>query len=99
MFELVTGIKGVPSEKLQRVGILSLRKDRLTRRLRCILHIPTEIMLADSLTKIMVSGVFMRFCATGKWTWDVSSSLSIRVKHGLKKPQSFSEADLINLQP
>ena len=67
VFELITGIKGIPSEKVQRVGILSLREDRLSRRLRCILHIPTQIMLAESLTKVMTSSVFMRYCTTGGW--------------------------------
>ena len=45
VFELLTGINGIPSEKIQRVGILSLREDRLSRRLRCILHIQTRLCL------------------------------------------------------
>ena len=54
-------------------------------------------MLADSLTKVIVSDIFMRFCTTGKWSFRLKDSEAIRVKHGLVRPQSYSEQDLINM--
>eukprot|EP00959_Pyramimonas_sp_CCMP1952_P113484 2371955-Pyramimonas_sp.AAC.1 len=55
MFELVTGLKGVPQDRQQRLAIMALREERVTGRVRYTIHIPTDVMLSDALTK---PGVF-----------------------------------------
>jgi hypothetical protein len=66
-FELVTGSKGCPQDKTQRLHILSVREDRITRRIRFFVQIPTESMLVDALTKVMLSGLLMTFLTSGFW--------------------------------
>ncbi len=46
VFELVHR-KAYPNDKHHRVGIFALREDRITHRLRHIVHLPTNVMLAD----------------------------------------------------
>ena len=52
---LCCGAKGVPSDKMQRIIILSLREDRLRGNIRSFMHWPTAVMLADRLTKVCSS--------------------------------------------
>ena len=42
LFELITGGRGVPSDKSQRVAIMALREDRVHHRIRSVLHVPTR---------------------------------------------------------
>eukprot|EP00959_Pyramimonas_sp_CCMP1952_P190753 3989277-Pyramimonas_sp.AAC.1 len=51
LFELICFSKALQNDRHHRVGILALREDRLTRRIRNIIHSPTTVMLADQLTK------------------------------------------------
>ncbi len=51
LFDLVTNIKGLSNDKAQRLDILALREDRITRRIRNFVHVPTKAILADGLTK------------------------------------------------
>ena len=53
LWELISSARTLPSDKNHRVGVLSLREDRVTRRIRHVIHIPTQVMLADQLTKHM----------------------------------------------
>eukprot|EP00959_Pyramimonas_sp_CCMP1952_P151311 3166168-Pyramimonas_sp.AAC.1 len=55
MVELVTDLKGVPQDKQQRLAAMALREERMPRRMRYSMHIPTDVMIADALTK---PGVF-----------------------------------------
>eukprot|EP00959_Pyramimonas_sp_CCMP1952_P066155 1381235-Pyramimonas_sp.AAC.1 len=51
LYQLVTGMKGIPLDQAQRLSILSLREDRLAGRLRRFYHWPTEVLIMDALTK------------------------------------------------
>eukprot|EP00959_Pyramimonas_sp_CCMP1952_P347627 7281570-Pyramimonas_sp.AAC.1 len=51
LYQVTTGLKGIPVDKTQRLTIFSLREDRLSGRIRMIYHWPTEIMIMDALTK------------------------------------------------
>eukprot|EP00959_Pyramimonas_sp_CCMP1952_P399540 8371310-Pyramimonas_sp.AAC.1 len=51
MFELVTGLKGVPQDRQQRLAVMALGEERMTGRVRHTVHIPTDVMLSDALTK------------------------------------------------
>ena len=61
VFELITGGKGVPSERAQRIGVLALREDRATGRVRHTIHIPTKFTLTDPFTKLLFTDVSMTF--------------------------------------
>ena len=64
-FELSTGSKSVPQDKLQRLYILAFKEARVTGRLRYFMLVPTLSMLADALTKPMTSPQMMAFLSTG----------------------------------
>ena len=103
LFELICYSKSLPNDKHHRVGILALREDRLTRRIRHVIHIPTRIMLADQLTKRIISEVFMRFITTGYWSTVIprataksKSAPRIRIRRAALRPSTYTEQDLIN---
>eukprot|EP00959_Pyramimonas_sp_CCMP1952_P437240 9154703-Pyramimonas_sp.AAC.1 len=51
LFELITGGRGIPSDKSQRVAIMALREDRVYHRIRSLLHVPERIMPASGITQ------------------------------------------------
>ena len=51
LWELACGLKGIPQDKSQRLGVLSIREERRCLRLRRLFHIRTKWMAADQLTK------------------------------------------------
>ena len=65
LFELVTGARGLSSDKNQRLVIVALREDRMARRIRSFQHWPTTIMLADALTKPGTFLQMLKFCTSG----------------------------------
>ena len=65
LFELVTGARGLSSDKNQRLVVVSLREDRLQSRIRSFQHYPTTCMLADALTKPGLFLQMLHFCTTG----------------------------------
>lgn len=82
LFELATGQKGVPLDKGQRLGILAIREERRTQRLRRLFHVQTHWMLADHLTKHVgyVSKCLLEFLTSGKW--NIAGSLRLRHHFG-----------------
>ena len=66
LFELVTGQKGIPLDKSQRLVIGALRQRRLQQKVRATLKITDGDMLANPLTKVVAQQhVFHHFLATG----------------------------------
>eukprot|EP00974_Lingulodinium_polyedra_P005304 499835-Lingulodinium_polyedra.AAC.1 len=53
LWELCCGYKGIPQDKGQRLGILMLREERRSLRLRRLYFVRTKFMLADLLTKFL----------------------------------------------
>ena len=51
LWELACGLKGIPQDKSQILGVLSIREERRCLRLRRLFHIRTKWMAADQLTK------------------------------------------------
>ena len=49
-------------------------------------------MLADPLTKQMISPVFMSFATTGVWKTDTDRE--IRIKRGCRRPSTYTEKEL-----
>ena len=80
MFELITGLKGVPQDKQQRLPVMALREERRTLRLRRLCHVTTKYMLADMLTK--ATGVdslsLLEIISCGCWTVQAP----LRFRHG-----------------
>ena len=97
LFELICYSKSLPNDKHHRVGILALREDRLTRRIRNVIHVPTGIMLADPLTKSVTTKTFMRWATTGIWNTALQpdSNTKIRIRRSVKRPRTYTEHDLI----
>ena len=64
-FELATGERSVPQDKLQRLYVLAFKEARATGRIRFLMLTPTEFMLADGLTKVMNPPKLFQFLSTG----------------------------------
>ena len=97
MFELVTGLKGVPQDRQQRLAIMALREERMTGRVRNTLHIPTDVMLSDALTKPGTFPQLMYLLTTGIAKFH-GSKKPITCKRMLHRPGVFSESDLESIQ-
>ena len=70
LWDLACGIKGMPQDKSQRLGVLAIREERRTLRLRRLYHIRTRYMLADMLTKAtgVDSRSLLQLVSCGRWT-------------------------------
>ena len=64
LFDLV---KGTPQDRHQRLYVMSIREDRLARRMRRFWKISTQYMIADALTKHMLSPIMMDLITIGYW--------------------------------
>ena len=92
-FELATGSKSLPQDKLQRLYLLAIKEARVTGRLRNFMLIPTQCMTADALTKPMVSFVLNKVLSSGYvpfWNEDKHPALVRR----LPTLAEISEEDL-----
>ena len=65
LWELSTGQKTLPQDKTQRLYILGVREARITGRIRMVVLVPTQSMLADALTKPMLSPGLLHTLTTG----------------------------------
>ena len=100
LLDLITGVKGVPSDKSQRLAVLALREDRLTGRTRFWLHIPTDSVLPDGLTKVKPGGfsVLMRFATTGEWILQDGIDKDHPVKlRKMQRRSQYEESDLLDI--
>ena len=80
LWELCCGQRGIPADKGQRLGILVIREERRTLRLRRLYHVRTHAMLVDLLTKHdgYTSKTLHELETSGHWTIDGS----LRVRSG-----------------
>ena len=96
LFQLVCGLKGIPTDKTQRLAILSVREDRLCGRVRNFIHLPTNAMVMDGLTKTGTFPELMRLISAG--FFKVFSPSNKFVSMRIAKPKSqYTENDLIHL--
>ena len=61
LFKLVCSGKSLPQDRMQRVYVMSIREDRVLRKIRNMVKLPTDLMLADGLTKIKVCPVLQDY--------------------------------------
>ena len=82
LWELSCGMRGIPQDKSQRLGILSMREERRSERLRRLLHVRTRWMVCDMLTKRegADSKSLLELLSRGVWTID--STLRCRERFG-----------------
>ena len=97
VFELVTGIKGVPQDRYQRVYVMSLREDRIKQGIRQFYWIPTSAMLADSLTKQMISAIMYDLLHFGFWQFD-NKSLNPLIAMELQLSDRIDESEIVNIK-
>ena len=83
LWELACGFRGIPQDKSMRLGILAIREERRSLRLRRLYHVRTLWMLADRLTKYSghVSKSLLEFLTSGIWT--VESDVRVRERFGV----------------
>ena len=97
LYELVTGLKGVPQDKQQRLPVMALREERLAGRVRWTGHIPTDVMVADGLTKPGTFPQLMKLLTTG--IVDLTTNKKeITFKRLMFVPATYSESDLETIQ-
>ena len=64
-YSLTTGGSALPQDRSERVYILAHREARLCGRLRWVILVPTQSMVADALTKPMLSKQLLHLLSTG----------------------------------
>ena len=97
LFELITGGRGIPSDKSQRTAIMALRENRIHHHIRSLFHVPTRIMLADGLTKEGWFDQLLAYCTTGKWKITLVEGQAVRHKRATQHPEA-TEKEIENLQ-
>ena len=72
---------------------MALREDRITGRIRNLLHVPTASILPDGLTKIGVFALLLHYCTTG--VCNVSLHQDQRIRCRARVPlDDYNEQDL-----
>ena len=94
VFELITGQRGISSDRAQRLAIMALREDKVTGRTRFTIHVTTKAMLADGLTKQGVFLQLMAFATTGRWVIPEDTVVRARRRAG---DEPFNEKALQDL--
>jgi hypothetical protein len=84
LWELSCGYKGIPQDKSQRLGVLAIREERRSLRLRRLFHVRTHWMLVDQLTKHngYVSRSLMELLTSGHWS--IGGTIRVREHFGGK---------------
>ena len=91
LFELETGVKGVPQDRSQRLIVMSLREKRLINKLRHTIWCDTTDMLANSLTKHSTCDpLFYRYLKSGYI--NMQKQMLAAPRH--RPVHSYTESDL-----
>ena len=95
VIELCTGERGCPQDRSQRLIILSLRERRLLRKIRHMMHIDTNDMPANRLTKYVPSDrALTRILESGTMKFEKPLHLRRCVPEPLI---DYDESDLLRL--
>ena len=92
-FSLTTGSASLPQDKSQRIYILAHREARLSGRLRWVIIVPTQSMLADALTKVMISKQLLHTLTTGEVCFRNEENHPIEARR-LPQQEQIAEEDL-----
>ncbi|CAK0846103.1 unnamed protein product [Prorocentrum cordatum] len=96
-WQLCCGVKGVPSDKSSRLAVLSMREERLSGRIRNFIHLPTEVVIVDGLTKTGTFKLLMEHLTTGRWYVRPPKGKYITIRRIIHQQDSYSEQDLLDL--
>ena len=91
--ELMTGLKGTPQDRHQRLYVLSLRDSRMIGTIRRAILGPTDIMAADALTQSMISPQMMDLLTTG-YLWMNTKTVKVVRIRTRQRIADYSEKDL-----
>eukprot|EP00435_Cladocopium_sp_Y103_P007263 s3374_g2.t1 len=94
-YSLTTGMTSLPQDKSQRIYILAHREARLSGRLRWIILVPTQSMVADALTKVMLSKQLLHLMSTGQVIFQNETNHPIEARR-LPPCGDLSEDDLLD---
>ena len=97
LFELCTGQKGLSNDKNQRVVIMSIREDRLKGFLRRFMHFPTNVMLADALTKAGTFEQMLCFSDSGYFRIALKADAFVRCRIRKTTNMNSTEFDLVQM--
>jgi len=95
LYALTTGRTALPQDKSQRVYILAHREARLCGRLRWIILVPTQSMVADALTKPMLSKQLLHLLSTGQVIFMNQEGHPLEARR-LPPTADFTEDDLLD---
>ena len=92
LWELSCGLRGIPQDKSQRLGVLHIREERRQLRLRRLYHLPTAYMLADMLTKRegADSKTLLQLASSG--FWNVGGHARVRQGFGIATTTSTTDS-------
>ena len=93
LWELMTGLKGIPQDRHQRLYVLSLRESRMIGTIRRAILVPTDIMAADALTKSMISPQMMELLTTGRLRMRTGTDRPVRIRVRVRD-LNYTEKDL-----
>ena len=96
LFQLTCGLKGVPTDKTQRLAVLSIREDRISGRVRNFIHVPTNCMVMDGLTKAGTFPELMRLISSGEYRITTLAGKCVSLKCR-KRQQEYTEDDLVRM--
>ena len=96
--ELSVGLKGVPQDRHQRLYVLSVREDRLRGYIRRFFWCPTTSMVADGLTKDMISEILYDLCTFGYWRLE-TKGIEVLVATRDAPAVTVNESDLLSIRP
>ena len=82
LWELACGLKGIPQDKSQRLGVLSIREERRCLRLRRLYHIRTRWMAADQLTKVSGQDSKELYRLVSSGYYDIKDKVRVRQGFG-----------------
>ena len=92
-YPLTTSGSALPQDRSQRVYILADREARLCGRLRWLILVPTSSMVADALTKLMLSRQLLHLLSTGQVVFRNEDGYLLEARR-LRSKTDFDEDDL-----
>ena len=96
LFQLAIGEKGVPQDRYQRVYVMSLREDRIKGIIRRFFWIPTAAMIADAMTKSMISFELYDLLTWGYWRFESKDQQPLMAGPLMLEP-NVAERDIVGI--
>ena len=92
-----TGDRPLPQDRGHRLYVADVREMRITGRIRNLILVPTHCMLADALTKSMISRQLICFLTSGIVRISNADKHSIVLRRLLRHTSSCTDKELLDL--